>query len=211
MQVKDALPSIEEDTERDFKGRFDSIVWNMHMEPKDFEEKWEKLMKDFSLKNDTWFTYMFQIRSSWIPAYFIDTQMFGLMRTTSRSESENAFFSNFTRSASNLVTFMSGFESAMLKQRSKQEKLDVDTIRKTNILCTKLKIEKHASKVYTKTIFEIVQKEIEASIYACSVDQITTEDLCKAYVINDRKKDATDAGENMIQYKVCSCSVLTIA
>ena len=94
------------------------------MEPNTFEEKWEKLMNDFSLQNDKWFKYMFQIRSKWIPAYFIDTPMCGLMRTTSRSESENAFFSHFTRSASNLVNFMSGFESAMMKQRSKQEKLD---------------------------------------------------------------------------------------
>nr|XP_043630198.1 protein FAR1-RELATED SEQUENCE 6-like [Erigeron canadensis] len=160
-------------------------------------------MSDFSLKNDTWFKYMFQIRSKWIPAYFTDTPMFGLMRTTSRSESENAFFSYFTRQGANLVHFMSGFESAMLKQRSTQEKLDADDIKKSRTLCTKLNIEKHASKIYTKTVFEIVQKEIEASLYACSVDQMTIEGDCKVYLINERLgKKTLDTGKNVIQYKV---------
>ncbi|XP_071715246.1 protein FAR1-RELATED SEQUENCE 5-like [Rutidosis leptorrhynchoides] len=90
--IQEANPNIEDKQEKDFKKRFDKIVWNMYIERTVFEEKWEKLMDDFSLKNDSWFKYMFDIRSSWIPAYFIKTEMFGLMRTTSRSESENAFF-----------------------------------------------------------------------------------------------------------------------
>nr|XP_043635986.1 protein FAR1-RELATED SEQUENCE 6-like [Erigeron canadensis] len=202
-KVKEAILSIEEESERDFKKRFDNIVWNMHIEPHVFEEQWDKLMSDFSLKNDTWFKYMFQVRSKWIPAYFTDTPMFGLMRTTSRSESENAFFSHFTRQGANLVHFMSGFEFPMLKQRSTQKKLDADDIKKSRTLCTKLNIEKHASKIYTKTIFEIVQKEIEASLYACSVDQMTIEGDCKVYLINERLgKNPLDTGKNVIQYKV---------
>nr|XP_043631234.1 protein FAR1-RELATED SEQUENCE 5-like [Erigeron canadensis] len=202
-KIREATPSIEDETERDFKSRFDSIVWNIHMEPKTFEEKWEKLMIDFSLQNDNWFKYMFQIRSKWIPAYFIDTLMCGLMRTTSRSESENAFFSHFTRSASNLVSFMSGFESAMMKQRSKQEKLDAETIKKTPILNTKLKIEMHASKLYTKTIFEMIQKEIEAGLYDCLVAQMTVEEECQIYIINKMlKRKVKETGQNVIQYKV---------
>jgi len=172
----------------------------MHIEPSAFEEKWDALMNDFSLKNDAWFKHMFEIRSSWIPAYFIDTQMFGLMRTTSRSESENAFFSNFTKQASNLMNFMSGFESAMFKQRATQEKLDAFTIKKTRELCTKLKIEKQASREYTHTIFEIVQKEIEASIYMCSVEELKTEDTIQSSVINEKMENSN----TVLQYKVTS-------
>ncbi|XP_071714631.1 protein FAR1-RELATED SEQUENCE 4-like [Rutidosis leptorrhynchoides] len=91
-EIQEANPNIENGKEKDFKKRFDKIVWNMYIEPTVFEEKWEKLMDDFSLKNGSWFKHMFNIRSSWIPAYFIETGMFGLMRTTSRSENENAFF-----------------------------------------------------------------------------------------------------------------------
>ncbi|XP_071688630.1 protein FAR1-RELATED SEQUENCE 5-like [Rutidosis leptorrhynchoides] len=101
-KIQEAIPTIEDELEKDFKNRLNKLVWNI---------------------------------STWIPAYFIDTEMFGLMRTTSRSESEKAFFSNFTRSAANLLTFMDGFESAMLKQRSKQESLDAQTIKKNPKFC----------------------------------------------------------------------------
>nr|XP_043625552.1 protein FAR1-RELATED SEQUENCE 5-like [Erigeron canadensis] len=161
-KIREASPSIEDETERDFKSR-----------------------------------------SKWIPAYFIDTPMCGLMRTTSRSESENAFFSHFTRSASNLLSFMSGFESAMMKQRSKQEKLDDETIKKTPVLNTKLKIEMHASKLYTKIIFEMIQKEIEAGLYDCLVAQMIAEEECQIYIINEMlKRKVKETGQNVIQYKV---------
>ncbi|XP_071699232.1 protein FAR1-RELATED SEQUENCE 5-like [Rutidosis leptorrhynchoides] len=197
-KIQEANPNIEDKQEKDFKKRFDKIVWNMYIEPTVFEEKWEKLMDDFSLKNDSWFKYMFDVRSSWIPAYFIETEMFGLMRTTSRSESENAFFSHFTRSASNLLTFMDGFESAMLKQRSKQESLDVQTIKKNPKLLTLLRIEKHASKVYTNTIFLIIQQEIVAALYKCSLDKMDKEEYTEIFVVKEKlekRKECSNEGK----------------
>ncbi|GJS01953.1 FAR1-related sequence 5-like protein [Tanacetum coccineum] len=89
--------------ETDFKERFNKIMWNMFMEPMEFEEKWSKLIEDFGLQNHKWMTKMFNLREMWLPAYFIDSSLFGLMRTTSRSESENAFFKSFTNHGSTLV------------------------------------------------------------------------------------------------------------
>ncbi|XP_071740113.1 protein FAR1-RELATED SEQUENCE 5-like [Rutidosis leptorrhynchoides] len=194
-KIQEAIPTIEDEVEKDFKNRLNKLVWNMYIEPNVFEERWEKLMHDFSLKNDSWFKHMFDIRSTWIPAYFIDTEMFGLMRTTSRSESENAFFSNFTRSAANLLTFMDGFESAMLKQRSKQESLDAQTIKKNPKLLTQLKIEKHALKVYTHAIFAIVQKEIYEALYSCLLDKMDKEEETEIYVVKE-EKEKTKEGSN---------------
>ncbi|GJT33146.1 protein FAR1-related sequence 5 [Tanacetum coccineum] len=44
----------------------------------------EKLMEEFNLENHKWLTKMFNIHSTWIPAYFIDSPLCGLMRMTSR-------------------------------------------------------------------------------------------------------------------------------
>ncbi|GJR23334.1 FAR1-related sequence 5-like protein [Tanacetum coccineum] len=63
-----------------------------------------------------------------IPPYFIDSPLFGLMRTTSRSESENSFFKSFTSSGATLVSFLMSYESAMERQRYRQEALDFKTI-----------------------------------------------------------------------------------
>ncbi|GJR35688.1 FAR1-related sequence 5-like protein [Tanacetum coccineum] len=57
-----------------------------------------------------------------IPAYFVDSSLFGLMRTTSRSESENSFFKSFTSPGATLVSFLMSYESAMERQRDKNPK-----------------------------------------------------------------------------------------
>ncbi|GKD11463.1 protein FAR1-related sequence 5 [Tanacetum coccineum] len=99
---------------------------------------------------------MFNIRSTWIPAYFIDSPLCGLMRTTSRSESENSFYSYF--------------ETTMEKQRHVQERMDHKTIDTVPKLKTLLNIEHHASNVYTRSLFELVQKEIFVGLFYCQID-----------------------------------------
>nr|GEW90028.1 protein FAR1-related sequence 5-like [Tanacetum cinerariifolium] len=85
----------------------------MFIGPEEFEDRWNKLMEEFNLVNHKWLSKMYHLRSSWIPAFFVDSSLCGLMRTTSCSESENLFLSYFTSSGSTLVKFMLCYESAM--------------------------------------------------------------------------------------------------
>ncbi|GJU45981.1 FAR1-related sequence 5-like protein [Tanacetum coccineum] len=144
--------------ETGFKEKLNKIVWNMYIGPEEFEYRWGKLMEEFKLENHKWLTKMFNIRSTWIPAYFIDSPLCGLMRTTSRSESENSFFSYFINYGSNLMNFMNCFETVIEKQRHVQERMDPKTIDIVPKLKTILKIERHASNVYTRSLFELVKK-----------------------------------------------------
>ncbi|GJZ86804.1 FAR1-related sequence 5-like protein [Tanacetum coccineum] len=107
--------------ETDFKEKLNKIVWNMYIGPEEFEYRWGKLMEEFNLENHKWLTKMFNIRLTWIPAYFIDSPLCRLMRTTSKLESENSFFSYFTNSCSTLMNFMNYFETEIEKQRHVQE------------------------------------------------------------------------------------------
>ncbi|GJW73769.1 protein FAR1-related sequence 5 [Tanacetum coccineum] len=86
------------------------------------------------------------------------------------SESENSFFSYFTNSGSTLMNFMNCFETAMEKQRHIQERMDHKTIDIVPKLKTLLKIERHASNVYTRSLFELVQKEIFVGLFYCQID-----------------------------------------
>ncbi|GJT84951.1 FAR1-related sequence 5-like protein [Tanacetum coccineum] len=137
--------------ETNFKELFDKIVWNMFIEPLKFEEKWSELIEDFGLQSHKWLTKMFNIREIWIPAY-----LYGLMRTTSRSESENSFFKSFTSPGAMLVSFIMSYESAIERQRYRQEALDFKTIKAAPKCETKLSIELHAARVYTRMIFLLV-------------------------------------------------------
>ncbi|GJW62584.1 FAR1-related sequence 5-like protein [Tanacetum coccineum] len=156
--------------EIDFKEKLNKIVWNMYIGPKKFEYIWGKLMEEFKLGNHKWLTKMFIIRSTWIPAYFIGSPLCGLMRTTSRSKSENFLFSHFTNFGSTLMNFMNCFETAMEKQRHVQERMDHKTIDTVPKLKTFLKIERHASNVYTRSLFELVQKEIFVGLWHFQID-----------------------------------------
>nr|GEZ22744.1 hypothetical protein [Tanacetum cinerariifolium] len=94
-------------------------------------------MEEFNLENHKWLTKMINIRSTWIPAYFIDSPLCGLMRTTSRHV---------------------------------QERLDHKTYDTIPNLKTYLSIERHASNVYTRSLFDLVQKEIFAGTWHCQID-----------------------------------------
>ncbi|XP_052627239.1 protein FAR-RED IMPAIRED RESPONSE 1-like [Lactuca sativa] len=86
--IKQAVENISYDlfTNIDFRKRFSKLVWDIDMKPDVFEVKWGLLMKEFNLEDTRWFKDMFTIRDSWIPGYFSDIPMCGLMKTTSRSE-----------------------------------------------------------------------------------------------------------------------------
>jgi len=109
--------SLNSDT--NFNARFKSCVYNSET-PDEFELTWHSIIEDFGLQNNEWLSRMFVIRDMWIPAYFRDLFLGEVLRTTSRSESENHFFSNFTNSHLSLVEFWMRFESAIELQRHGQ-------------------------------------------------------------------------------------------
>nr|GEX34896.1 hypothetical protein [Tanacetum cinerariifolium] len=127
-------------------------------------------------------------KSSWVPAFFFDSPLCGLMGTTSRSESKNLFFSNFTSSGSTLVKFMLFcYESAMERQRHTQEKLDHQSFDLFPALLTPLPIEEHAAKVYTRSLFIRVQKEIVAGSWLCLITGMSSDEKYTVRIIDEEK------------------------
>ncbi|KAL2921662.1 Protein FAR1-RELATED SEQUENCE 5 [Bienertia sinuspersici] len=72
----------------DFMSEFCNCVWSKHTEPEEFDELWNTILEKYDLMNNTWLQHMFQIRQNWIPSYYRNMPMSGVMRTTSRSENE---------------------------------------------------------------------------------------------------------------------------
>ena len=82
------------------------------------------IIPDFGLENNDWFTMMYTLRSMWIPAYFIHIFLSGLLRTTSRSESENSMFSRFVNKQLSLIEFRMRFDCAIEIQRENENEFD---------------------------------------------------------------------------------------
>ncbi|KAL9665701.1 hypothetical protein QQ045_000020 [Rhodiola kirilowii] len=90
---------------------------------------------------------MYELRGSWIPIYFRDVTMGGLLRTTSRFESENSFFGRYIYGFMTLVEFFTGFNNAMDLQRNIRVQLYIESRSSSPFLQSKHKLEKHASEI----------------------------------------------------------------
>ena len=145
------------------------IVWNDRLKPSLFEQGWSEFIDTYSEHDNSWFKEMYNQRTFWIPAYFRDLLLGGLIKTTSISESQNSFFRKYSNKNFTLVELYSHFESAMEKQRIVQLKNDVDSDTRSLELKTPMEIEKDCSDVYTLTVFPQVQQQVTDSCYYCCI------------------------------------------
>ncbi|XP_076948871.1 protein FAR1-RELATED SEQUENCE 5-like [Bidens hawaiensis] len=118
-------------------------------------------MTDFQLNDHAWLKDIFQIKDLWIPANYHEENMSGLMRTSSRSESENYFFVKFCNATFTLVKFLAHFETALEHQRHEHQKSDHDCRYISAKIMSNYTLEKQAHEIYTRTIFFDVQMEIQ--------------------------------------------------
>ncbi|XP_074278512.1 protein FAR-RED IMPAIRED RESPONSE 1-like [Silene latifolia] len=195
--------------ETEFLKEINSCVWGEDVEPAEFEERWTAIVQAHGLSNNEWLQEKYGIRQFWIPAYLRDLLLGGLMRTTSRSESENHFFSNFTNPNLTLVEFWMRFESAMDTQRWPQSKLIAQSKYSFPDLATPLDLEKHAAETYTPRIFEEFKVEIKAACFTCAIgDKEKDKNHAILYIDvkdRERKKDYKVGYKTAEVKLVCNC------
>ncbi|XP_023754701.1 protein FAR-RED IMPAIRED RESPONSE 1-like [Lactuca sativa] len=157
-----------------FRKKFNLLIWNSRLEVDEFEVGWKSLMNEYKLTDNKWLDDMHGLRRFWIPTFFKHVPLSGLMRTTSRSESENSAFHQNTHYCSTIVHFMISFEASMEKYRFTQSSFDFSTKDKHSMMRTPFKIERNASLLYTRTVYRQVQNEMYLSMVACSQISIST-------------------------------------
>nr|KAJ0201679.1 hypothetical protein LSAT_V11C600311780 [Lactuca sativa] len=133
---------------------------------------------------------MFELRDKWIPAYFSDTRMSGLMKTTSRLESMNSFFNTYSQSGNLLLHLMMNYDTTIQKQRNTQQELDHQTKKAVYKFISPRPIEKHAAKVYTGTLFYEVQKEIYKGSWYCQYEHLGTKNGWELYKVEQLNKNS---------------------
>jgi hypothetical protein len=131
--------------------------------------RWNAIIAAKGLQENGWLTNRYDIRRSWIPAYFMDIPLAGLLRTTSRSESSNSFFNHFIHRKLSFVEFWLRFDTALECQRYEELKADNISIHSTPLLITSCPMEKQGSILYTHSIFKKFQKEVIAARDHCFV------------------------------------------
>ncbi|XP_023753441.1 protein FAR1-RELATED SEQUENCE 3-like [Lactuca sativa] len=132
---------------------------------------------------------MYALRRRWVPAFFKDIPMSGLMRTTSLSEGQNWSFQNNTLTGSYILMFMMAFEGVMERQRRNQFVNDFNTATTLPRFITSSPIEPHASKVYTHNFFYQVQKEISDSDNTCFQMSVTSNNGVDIIIVLEMQKN----------------------
>lgn len=150
-----------------FKELICGIVWTDKITPERFERKWNLIIQQFNLHDNEWLKEIYDIRRRWIPAYLLDEPLAGLMRTSSRSESENHFFKKFTSRNLMLVEFLTHYDTAMEHQRYVQQLNDYNTKYTIPEFKTDHPLERQAAMMYTRSVFYDVQEDFVASYNHC--------------------------------------------
>ncbi|KAK1356999.1 hypothetical protein POM88_050255 [Heracleum sosnowskyi] len=100
------------------------FVWGENLDASEFVAGWKFVLEAYDLTDNHWLAEMYECRHLWIPAYFRDDLLLGILRTTSWSYSSNSFFSNYHQSGDTLTQFYLHFETAMNKQRHVNSELN---------------------------------------------------------------------------------------
>ncbi|XP_021747463.1 protein FAR1-RELATED SEQUENCE 5-like [Chenopodium quinoa] len=181
--------------ETDFLKKLSAVVWDKEIDPHVFVDGWNSVMEEFNLVDHEWFTYMFKIKHLWIPAYFRDLFMGGLLRSTSRSEGENSFFCNFTNPHVTCVEFFVRYETALDAQRPQ--------------LVTNLHLEKHAADIYTRAIFYDFQEECQGPCFSCGVESCSSlygDGVEFSVIVDHEKRKNFDVNFDLATYESsCTC------
>jgi len=110
-------------------------------------------------------------------AYFRDITLSGLLRTTSRSESANSYFSRFIRFKHALVEFWLKFDTALEDQRHQELEADNVTLHTIPVLKTSWGMEKHGSELFIHEVFIEFQQELLAAREYCIFESMQTDEL----------------------------------
>jgi len=192
------------DENSDFWPRLNACVWGSET-GEEFESDWNSLMSEYGLDGNEWIQNRYRIREEWIPAYYMDVPLAGVLRTTSRSESANGFFSHFIHRKLSFVEFWLRFETALEWQRQEELKADNKSIHSAPQLKTSWPMEKQGSVLYTHEVFLSFQKEVVAARDHCWVQNITLSDEMKIVTIGDGRKKDRDIHVSMMP--TCSCKL----
>lgn len=173
----------------DFKKDLNYYVWSKVIEPKVFEEGWGEIMATYDLRDEAWFKIMFKLRKFWVPAFFRDFPLSGLLRTTSISECENSFYKRYTRSHSNLLEFLMNFNHALDAHRHSNAKLNYIDKSAIPYLDTLLPFEKHAATIYTSEMLRIFQDEVSGSCFRCVFVEMSVMRDIELFLVQDELDD----------------------
>ncbi|PKA66380.1 Protein FAR1-like sequence 5 [Apostasia shenzhenica] len=176
-----------------------------------FESRWSSIINKYDLRDNAYFRSLFGIRDKWVPLYLRDT--FCVEASASlRSETFDKVVEKYCNAKSPLRVAVRQFGQSIANSCEKEAQADYITLFEKPFLRTASPMEKQASGIYTRIMFEKFQEEFVESL-GYHVDKIEdgthgkyqvarNEDVAGAYTVT------FNPSENKAQ---CSCSMFEVS
>ncbi|KAM0844890.1 hypothetical protein ACQ4PT_056805 [Festuca glaucescens] len=151
-----------------FRAEFHRILNDM-LTTDEFERAWEILLQKYGLENNPFLMQIYKVRHKWVKAYFSDT-FCAKQTSTPKSESAKHMLKDYVRRDCSMDLFVKQYEKLRLDRNPEEDFEEKRTSIDEVILRTNLPIEKHASEVYTRAVYELfVQTIYESEPYVVEV------------------------------------------
>ncbi|XP_015697611.1 protein FAR1-RELATED SEQUENCE 9-like [Oryza brachyantha] len=171
----------------------------------EFESTWRMLLSKYNLFGNEWLQTIYNIRRQWVPAYLKDS-FFGELLNAPKLEVMFKFFQRNSITATTLRDIAFQFDKAIARDYQNELQEDFATFSSKPVMKTSHPMEKQASELYTKVMFDFFQDElIESSEF--SVQTVESGDISKFEVTraeNDNKRYSVVYNEPGASVS-CSC------
>ncbi|XP_074278325.1 protein FAR1-RELATED SEQUENCE 1-like [Silene latifolia] len=165
-----------------FMTDINAVVWDVDLEPEEFEQNWKTVIEAHGC----------------------------LLRTTQRSESSNSYFKRFESHFGTLVEFWMRYSSAIEQQRHSQRRLDTANEHSMLEKVGPMKVEMHASLVYTHPILADFQNEVKHAICSMGVGDLTRVGTVEYHDIRDglKHRDFRVEFNTKTNERKCACKLI---
>ncbi|XP_047941420.1 protein FAR1-RELATED SEQUENCE 5-like isoform X4 [Salvia hispanica] len=172
----------------------------------EFEKCWRSMVSIYGLQDNSWFKRLYDLRHKWSAAYNNDIFSAGIL-SSQKSESINTTIGFNAKETANLNDLCIIFKNIVERWRSNERNDELQCSREKPTSCLPLTgFLKHASEVYTQTIFKDFEKEFLKSI-STSIRFLSEEHDVKLYHVTEADEITSyQVNFNAVDFSVsCSC------
>ncbi|KDP40075.1 hypothetical protein JCGZ_02073 [Jatropha curcas] len=139
----------------EFKYEYEKCIYQSQTSV-EFNTMWSALINKYGLKENPWLKEMYEKRESWVPLYLRGKFCAGVPI----NESLESFFGTVSIAQTPITEFISRYEQGLARRREEERKEDFNCYNLQVFLQTKEPVEEQCRRVYTLTVFKILQNEL---------------------------------------------------